>query len=74
MKNRFTPKRVRLFSDITEFSHWFNIEIFLVSKDYEKAFNSLEHGLLSSDMRKFVFGKKFHHMDRNFIKRSILMC
>ena len=61
-------------SDITEISGWLNNEAFLVTMDIEKAFDSLDHDFASSVLRKFWIWQKFYHMDKNFIKRSTLLC
>ena len=57
VKNKFIGEIGRLVSDIIEICGWFNIEMFLVTMDIEKAFDSLDHGFLSSVLRKFGFGK-----------------
>ena len=59
VKNRFIGGSVRLISDIIGISDWLNIEVFLVTMDIEKAFDSLDHDFLSSILRKFGFGKNF---------------
>ena len=52
----------------------FSITGFLVTMDIEKAFDSLDHIFLISVLKKFGFGKKLYYLDRNFIKRSTIVC
>ena len=59
VKHRFIGGSVRLISDIFGISDWLNIEVFLVTMDIGKAFDSLDHDFLSSVLRKFGFGKNF---------------
>ena len=59
VKNRFVGESGRLISDITEISSCVNITGFLVTTDIEKAFNSLDHSVLISVLKKFSFGKNF---------------
>ena len=73
VENRFIGESGRLISDKIEISDLLNIEGFLVTMDIKKAVDSLYHDFLSSILRKFVFGKKNFHMDRNFIKISTLV-
>ena len=57
VKNKFIGEIGRLVSDIIEICGWFNTEMFLVTMDIEKAFDSLDHDFLSSVLRNFGFGK-----------------
>ena len=59
VKNRFIEESGRLISDIIEISSCFNITGFLVTTDIEKAFDSLDHSVLISVLKKFSFGKNF---------------
>ena len=59
VKNRFIGESGRLISDIIEISSCFNITGFLVTTDIEKAFDSLDHSVLISVLKKFSFGKNF---------------
>ena len=56
VKNRFIGESGRLISDIIEISSCFNITSFLVTTDIEKAFDSLDHSVLISVLKKFSFG------------------
>ena len=57
IKNRFIEKNGRLISAKTEISDWLNTEGLLVTMDIRKVFDSLDHGFLSSVLRRFGFGK-----------------
>ena len=74
VKNRFIGESGRLVSDIIEISGCFNITGFLVTMDTEKGFDSLDHSFLSSVLNKVWFWKKLYYLDRNFIKRSTIVC
>ena len=74
VKNRLTGESGRLISDIIEISGWFNVTGFIVTMDIEKAFDSLDYSFLISALKKFSFGKKNYHLDRNLIKRSTIVC
>ena len=41
--------------DIIEISSWFNITVFFVTMDIEKAFDSLDHSLLFTVLKKLDF-------------------
>ena len=70
VENRFIGDSGRLISDIMEIRSWFNITCFLLSMGIEKAFGSLNHIFLISVLKKFRFGKKKYHLDRNLIKEQ----
>ena len=74
VENRFIGESGRLIFDVIEISDWLNIEGFLVNMDIDKCFDSLDHDFISSVLRKFRFGKKLYCMNKNLMKRSILMC
>ena len=49
----------RLISDVTEMRDILDIPGYLVTMDIEKAFDSLDHDILLSVLKKFGFGKHF---------------
>ena len=49
----------RLISDIIEITEIGNVEGFLVTMDIEKAFDSLDHNFLISNLEKYGFGQNF---------------
>ena len=52
VKNRYIGESRRLISDVIEIVKFKKIEVFLVIMDIEKAFDSLDHSLLISDLQK----------------------
>ena len=46
MKNRFIGEGGKLISDILKMSESFNLKGYIVTIDYEKAFDSLSHSFL----------------------------
>ena len=42
--------------------------------DIEKAFDSLDHKFLIYALEKYGFGEKFYVMEKDFIKKSGIMC
>ena len=42
--------------------------------DIETAFDSLDHKFLIYALEKYGFGKKFHIMGKDFVKKSGIMC
>ena len=71
VKNRFIGER--LVFGIIEISSWFNITGFLLIMDIVKAFDCLDHSFLNSVLKKFGLEKKFD-LDKNFIRRSTIVC
>ena len=59
VKDRFICETGRLIFDITEVSDVFNIDVFLVTMDIEKAFDLLNHSFLLAVLKKFAFGTSF---------------
>ena len=57
VKNRFIGEGGRLLSDILETSDKLNIGGFLVTIDFQKAFDSLSHNFVIESCRKFGFPK-----------------
>ena len=59
VKNRHIRESGRLISDIIEITEIRNIKGFLVTKNKEKAFDSLDHNFLISALEKYGFGQNF---------------
>ena len=59
VKNRNIGESGRLISDIIEIANTQKMEGFLVTMDVEKAFDSLDHTSLISDLKRFGFGQSF---------------
>ena len=58
VKNRHIRESGRLTSDVKEITEK-NIEVFLVTMDIEKVFDSLDHNFLISSLKKYGFGHNF---------------
>ena len=59
VENRFIGESGRLIADIFETTIILSKEIFLVTMDIEKAFDSLDHTFVLSVWKKIVFGNNF---------------
>ena len=59
VKNRNIGESGRLISDIIEIAHTQKMEGFLVTMDFGKAFDSLDHTSLISVLKRFEFGQNF---------------
>ena len=59
VENRFIGESGRLIVDITEITDVLNKEGFLVTKDIEKASDSLDHTFVISVLKMFGFGNSF---------------
>ena len=59
VKNRFIGEGGRLISDIIEISDTLNLNGFMVTIDFEKAFDSLNHDFLIQDLKKVGFPDYF---------------
>ena len=57
VKNRHIGESGRLISDVIEIAKIKKIEVFLVTMDIEKDFDSLDHKFLISALEKYGFGK-----------------
>ena len=55
----FIGESGRLIADILETTNLENIEGYLLAIDFEKAFDSLNHNLLTAVLKKFGFGHEF---------------
>ena len=64
LKNRYIGESVRTILDALYYSRLKNIPGILLSLDFQKAFDSLDHSFLLHTLRSFNFGDKFC----NFIK------
>ena len=59
IEKQFIGESGRLISDILSVTNNLKIKIYLVTMDTEKAFDSLDHSLLVSVLKKFGFGENF---------------
>ena len=59
VQNRCIGEAGRLISDILDISDKLSIDGYLVTVDIEKAFDSIDHGLLLIVLKKFGFGNNF---------------
>ena len=57
--NRFIGESVRLFSDILECTKKFEIPGYLITIDFEKAFDSIYHDFIVTVLQKYGFGASF---------------
>lgn len=71
VKNNFIGEPGWLISDITEITDRFDFEGLPVITESEKAFDSLDHNLLGSVLKKNVW-QKFHRLNRD-ISKSLRM-
>lgn len=65
VNNRNNGESGRLISDIIETAKLNNLERFLVERDIEKAFESLDHKFLVSITKKIRNLSKLHSWDKN---------
>ena len=59
VQNRHVGEAGRLISDILDISDKLNVDDYLVLVNIEKAFHSLDHGILLVIFKKFGFGNNF---------------
>ena len=59
---------VRLINDILEYTDENDIEVILLSADFEKAFDSIEHSFIISTLKAFGFGPDFIQWVKTFFK------
>ena len=56
---RFIGESVRLTPDLLEYMDYNNLPGYLVTIDFEKAFDSVDHTFLCASLRKFGFGENY---------------
>ena len=54
--DKFVSQAIRLPSPVLEITNSLNIEVFLVTIDFEKVFNLINHSFLLCVLKKIVFG------------------
>ena len=59
LKTRLIGKSVRLISNVIEITEIKNIEVFLVTMDIKKAFDSLDLNFLIFTLKQYNFGETF---------------
>ena len=59
LKTRLIGESVRLISNVIEITEIKNIEVFLVTMDIKKAFDSLDLNFLIFILKKYSFGETF---------------
>ena len=70
VKNRFISKSGRLILDILEIAETLELEGFLVTRDVEKAFDSVDHCFLLQILRKLGFGIDFVSWIKTILKNQ----
>ena len=59
LKTRLIGESVRLISNVIEITEINNIEVFLVTMDIKKAFDSLDLNFLIFTLKQYSFGETF---------------
>ena len=59
LKTRLIGESVRLISNVIEITEIKNIEVFLVTMDIKKAFDSLDLNFLIFILKQYSFGENF---------------
>ena len=70
VKNKHVGGSGTLISDIIEIAKIKKIEGFLVTMDFEKAFDTLDHNFLISDLEKYGFHKNFISWVKTLLKKQ----
>ena len=70
MKGRYTGESIRLISDILEYTEENDTFVILVSADFEKAFDLIEHAFLFAVLKSFGFGPQFIQWVRTFLNNA----
>ena len=70
VKGRYIGESIRLLSDILEYTEENCISGILFSADFEKAFDSVEHGFLFAVLKSFGSGPQFIQWVRTFLNNA----
>ena len=70
VKGRCIEESIRLISDILEYNENNDVPGVLVSSDFEKAFDSVEHNFIFAVLKSFGFGSQFIQWVRTFLKNA----
>jgi hypothetical protein len=70
VKNRFIGEGARLISDILEVTNTLNIEGYMITIDFEKAFDSLNHTFLIEALKKLQFPNNFIEWIQIFLNKQ----
>ena len=72
VQNRCTSVTGRLISDILETADTLNLNVYLVTIDIEKAFDSLNHSFFMAFLKKLGFGTSFLECSEDVLKNQEL--
>ena len=70
VRDRYIGESVRLINDVLEFTDHEKIEAILVSADFEKAFDSIDHSFLFSVLKCFGFDDEFIQWVRTLLNNA----
>ena len=70
VKGRYIDESIRLVSDILDYTAEHEEVGILLSADFEKAFDSIEHTFIFAALESFGFGPQFIQWERTFLKNA----
>ena len=71
---RHITDAIRSVNDLLYYADQNNLDGYLVSVDMEKAFDSVDHTLIISTLRKYGFGPNFYTVDKSIVKQAGKLC